>query len=131
MTLEQLFGIAKELHIDVEKRELKQLRAFAVPDGHGAIAYDPAKFGDERELKQAIAHEIGHCFVGAFYRDGDSDERKRACEAAADRWAINALVPLAGLTQAVNDGCNTLQQFAERFDVTEQFMQMALNYYTN
>lgn len=134
MTIERLFQLAAELGIDIDEREMRELKAVSLPaDVVGgrrcAIAIDFKQIPDKREQKQILAHEIAHCLLGLFYRNGDSEARKAACERAADAWAYKALVPLNVLTAAVDSGCTTVEQLAKHFDVTPAFLESAVAYY--
>lgn len=135
MTLERLFQLAAELNIDVDVRELHgeltavSFPAAAVGGERCAIAIDYTKLPDKRERMQVLAHELGHCITGTFYRNGDSEARKAACERAADAWAYKALVPIGVLTTAVESGCTSVEQLARYFGVTETFLERAVAYY--
>ena len=56
---------------------------------------------------------------------------KQKMENRADRWAIRKLIPREEFLSAVAEGCTTVWQLAERFNVTEEFMKKAMCYYTH
>lgn len=50
-------------------------------------------------------------------------------EALARRQAFEMLVPLHALKSATSDGCCTAYEIAERLDVTEEVLELALDHY--
>ena len=51
-------------------------------------------------------------------------------ENRADKWAVNKLIPVDELDQAVEDGHTELWDLADHFGVTEEFMRKAVCWYT-
>ncbi len=78
-----------------------------------------------------LAHELGHCETGAFYSLDSAAETRGRCENRANRWAIKTLVPADELLSALQGGITDLWALAEHFDVTEDFMSKAVDYYKN
>ena len=52
-------------------------------------------------------------------------------ENKADKWAIQALVPVDALDAAIAGGCTELWELADLFDVTEDFIKKAVCYYVH
>ena len=59
------------------------------------------------------------------------DITARRHENRADKWAIQKLIPVSELDDAVAEGCTELWELAERFGVTESFMRKAVCYYVH
>lgn len=77
-----------------------------------------------------IAHEGGHICTGATHKVCSPYDLIEKHEYKANKWAIKKLVPEDELDDAVADGCTDISSLAERFEVTEDFMRMAVCWYT-
>lgn len=94
------------------------------------VGIDPMKLRSETEEKEKLAHELGHCATGAFYNKYAACDIRERHERKADLWAIKMLVPQDELIKALNNCfCTNRFELAEHFGVSEDFMQMALDYY--
>jgi Zn-dependent peptidase ImmA (M78 family) len=76
-----------------------------------------------------LAHELGHLATGAMYSLGADHETVKKRERAAERWAVNALVPYTELLKVLNMGVEDIAGLAERFSVTEEFMEKVIRFY--
>ena len=133
ITLQKLYRMAEEQHIVVDHFPLKKREALAIMDTDGscAIAIDPKKISGEADERNKLSHEMGHCCTGAFYNEySDCDCRQRH-ENRADKWAIEHLIPVDELDDAVAMGCTEIWELAEHFEVSEAFMRKAVCYYTH
>ena len=126
MKLENLYQIADNSDIDVYHFPMKEVISMAIPD---KIAIDVDKINNSIEEKEHLAHELGHCMLHAFYNLNALETRNRM-EARADRWAIKKLLPFSLLKEAVTNGLSEPYELAEHFELTEQFIINAVNYYT-
>lgn len=95
------------------------------------IGIDYSVLADESSLRVHLAHELGHCEVGAFYNRWAACDIRQQHENRADKWAIQQLVPEDELNAAVADGDTEIWSLAEHFDVTEEFMKKAVCWYTH
>lgn len=84
-TLDELLTFAAAHKIRVIEYEFQGILAIALPDG--TIGIDRTKCDSDDEYRNTLAHEVGHIMTRSFYRYGDSDEVRAACEAQADEWA--------------------------------------------
>lgn len=100
-------------------------------DGECFIAIDPLKLRSLRDEKMKLAHEMGHCCTGSFYNQHTACDIRQKHENRANKWAIKRLVPKSALDNAVADGYTDVPSLAEHFDVTEEFMKLAICWYTN
>ncbi len=97
--------------------------------GNCYIGIDPFQIETEAEERVHLAHEIGHCEKGAFYNPYSDLDIRAKHELKADRWAIKRLVPLDDFQNALSNGIIEKWELAERFDVTEGFIERAVEYY--
>ena len=128
-----LYELAEQRDIDVYwysmDSELESLVAEIAP-GHTAIAIDPFKLKSLGDEKYKLAHELGHSLTGSLYRRNTPLDERGRNEQRADRWAIEHLLPFPALKAAVGDGCTQASELAERFDLPQPFIEMAVAYYT-
>ena len=78
----------------------------------------------------ALGHELGHCVTGSFYNRYAARDVMQKHEHRADKWAIEQIVPVDELDEAVAEGHTELWDLAEQFGVTEAFMKKAVCWYT-
>ena len=133
MTLGECYRIAEKKNIAVDRFPLGSREALSLMDEAGRcyIAIDPGKLRDESDERTKLSHELGHCLTGAFYNQYSQFDCRRRHENKADKWAIRQLVPVDDLDNAIAEGCTELWALAERFGVTEPFMQKAVCYYVH
>lgn len=98
--------------------------------GQCFIGMDSSMIEDDADYRVHLAHELGHCKTGAFYNRWAVRDVRQKHEHRADKWAIQKVIPEAELDQAVADGCATIWELANRFNVTEDFMKKAVCLYT-
>ena len=93
------------------------------------IGLNPLMIDTTAEEKVLLAHELGHCMTGAFYNQYSKLDIREKHERRADKWAIKKLIPVDELKRAVKSGRESRYELAEYFNVTEDFMQKAMEYY--
>ncbi|MFU1797499.1 ImmA/IrrE family metallo-endopeptidase [Paenibacillus azoreducens] len=81
------------------------------------------------EKKCVLAEEIGHFHktVGNIV-DQEMIENKKQ-EQTARRWAYEKLVPLDGIIKASKAGVSNRFELADYFDIVEDFVEDAIEYY--
>ena len=132
MTIQALYGLAKEREIAVLQYPMPENGSMSVmlETGTGWIGMDPGvQDGGAGELVH-LAHELGHCVTGSFYNRYAAIDHRQRHENRADKWAIRQLITEDALDEAVAEGCCELWSLADRFGVTEAFMQKAICLYT-
>jgi len=127
MSLEELYIEAADNNIDIDYFPMNSLLSLSLPNGH--IAINAQKIDSFSLEKICLAHEMGHCLTGSFYKIHSPLDVREKHERRADAWAIKKLVPIDKLTQAVEAGYLETWELAEYFDVPGEFMHKALNYY--
>ena len=77
-----------------------------------------------------LAEELGHYYttVGNILDQSSASIRKQ--ERRARIWAYNKMIGLNGIIRAYEHGCRSKSDMADYLDVTEEFLQEAINCYT-
>ena len=133
MTLTELYDISESENVPVYSFQMNECESISVlQDGNCFVAIDPMKLQSETEEKEKLSHELGHCATGAFYNRYAACDIREKHERRANIWSIKKLVPKDELLKALDDCfCANRFELAEHFGVSEDFMQMALDYYLN
>ena len=132
MTLEDLYRHVDSRGIAVDYYLFAHTESLSAPIGDGyVIAVDPTKVRDSADEKVKVGHEAGHCATHSFYSPGEDFCTRQRFENRADKWAIRKLVPKDELEEAVSRGITEPWELAEYFDVTPEFMYMAMWFYEN
>ena len=131
MELLKLYQLADAEHIPVYSFDLPQTHSLSLMnnDGSCAVAIDPFGLNSTKDEKIRLAHELGHCVTGSFYNRYSDFDIKAISEYKADKWAIKKLVPKDELQAAFEQGYTEPWDLAEYFNVTEEFIIKAVNYY--
>lgn len=130
-TLLDLYDLAKEHGTDVYWFDLQTAESLSIisEDGTCTIAMDPFRLCTVAEEKVKLCHELGHCETGSFYNQYAVLESRQKHENRANRWAYKKLIPKDELMKAWLTGYWEPWELAEYFDVTEDFLRNALEYY--
>ncbi len=131
MELLELYQLADAEHIPVYSFDLPQTHSLSLMnnDGSCAVAIDPFGLNSTKDEKIRLAHELGHCVTGSFYNRYSDFDIKAKSEYKADKWAIKKLIPKDELQAAFEQGYTEPWDLAEYFNVTEEFIVKAVNYY--
>ena len=131
MTTQALYDLAKKQNIDVLRFPMERCGSMSVmtPSGACYVGMDPGITGNRE--KTHLAHELGHCVTGSFYNMYAKVDHRRRHENRADKWAINQLIPVDALDDAIAAGDTQLWELAERFGVTEEFVKKAVCYHVH
>ena len=83
------------------------------------------------EKSCVLAEELGHHYttIGNIIDQSNNENRKQELKARA--WAYNEMVGLSGIVKAYEAGCRSRSEAAECLNVTEAFLQEAMEYYRN
>ena len=133
MELRQLYELAEQENIPVLTFPLPETGSMSVMDDTGRcyVGMDPSlRDGDVAE-RVHLSHELGHCITGSFYNIYAAIDHRQRHENRADKWAVQAMIPVEALDDAVAQGCTELWELAERFDVTEDFIKKAVCWYVH
>ena len=128
--LSDLYALAKADSIKVDCFSLDNCQSMSIQDSNGNcyIGIDPMKLESSKEEKVKLAHELGHCVTGAFYNRYSSCDIRGKHEQTANRWAVKKLVPKTELVRLLKKGF-ARWELAEHFEVTEDFINLAIRMY--
>lgn len=129
-TLVELYDYAEKQNIEVISLTTRKAQCMSMIDEYGdcGIGINPFMLKSESDEKVKLAHELGHCETGAFYNMYSPFDIRSKHEYTANKWAIKKLVPEDELKEACKF-CANRWELSQHFEVTEDFMQKALDYY--
>lgn len=78
-----------------------------------------------------LAEELGHHYTSSGNIIDMSVVVNRKQELHARAWAYNRLIGLYGIINAYRSGCKNGYEIAEHLNITEEFLNEALQYYRN
>ena len=134
LKLPSLYKIAERNNIIIDETCPENLISLSVcfPDNSMLIALSKLSQAPKGTTKtECFAHELGHCMTGSFYLGYSPFELRIKHEHTANKWAIQKLIPFSSLIAAAKEGCHERYQFAEYFDVSETFIQKAIDYHAS
>ena len=79
-----------------------------------------------------LAEEIGHFTTGGFHQAEATMNaptaklNRRRAESQARKWAVFKLLPFEKIQAAVDEGISCINELAEYFDVTVEFIKQAI-----
>lgn len=76
-----------------------------------------------------LAEELGHHYTGVGCVLDQADSQNRKQERQARLWAYNKQIGLMGLIRAYEHGCQSRHETADYLEVTEQYLQEAIDCY--
>ena len=133
MELRNLYAFAKQQNIEVFPYPLPETGSLSVMEDSGECYIgmdDSVRDGDVQE-RVHLGHELGHCVTGSFYNIHAAVDCRRKHENKADKWAVQTLIPVEELDDAIAEGCTEVWELAERFGVTEEFIRKTVCYYVH
>ncbi len=126
----KLYNLAEKSGITVDRFSLPENGSVSLlHDGKLYIALD-SNIKTNAEERVCLAHELGHCETLGFYNMYAPIDVRSKHENKADRWAIKRLVPEEKYRRALRNGYTDINSLAEFFDVTDEFMEKAVQYYS-
>lgn len=130
-SLNELYDIAEENEINVMEADCPNCKAISLlsPNGKCYIGMDYEAIKTEREERQYLAHDIGHCVRGAFYNPYSPFSLIEQQEYRADKQAVNYLIPKDKLEEAMKEGYTSTWELSEYFDVDEAYIKKAFWHY--
>ena len=128
MDLLKLYQYAADHDIRVDDFPLTGVKSLSLP---GNIAINETAFESAAEKATCIAHELGHCETGSFYNIHCKYDLWEKHEYRANKWAYLHFLPPDEITLAVKSGITETWELAEYFNVTQQFLNKAIEYYKN
>ena len=133
MELTQLYQLAEQENIPVLPYRLPLTGSMSVMDdaGHCYVGMDPSLRDGGVTERVHLSHELGHCITGSFYNIHAAVDCRQRHENRANKWAIQTLIPVEALDDAIAGGCTEIWELAERFQVTEEFIRKTVCWYVH
>lgn len=95
-----------------------------------AIFLDFTKIQSTRLLRSVCCHELGHAATGALHKVSSPYELVERNEYRANRWTAENYLTQEDFRNAFASGCSELWQLAEYFDLPEQDVKWAFDFWT-
>ena len=133
MEVTALYDFARQENIEVLSFPMEENGSMSIrmEDGQCVIGMDASVRDGNIQERVHLGHEIGHCVTGSFYSIHTAVDCRQRHENRADKWAIQKLIPVEALDDALANGCSEVWELAEHFGVTEDFVRKAVCYYVH
>ena len=133
MRIQRLYDLAQQQNIEVVPFPLPKTGSMSLMEENGRchIGIDPSVKDGSVQERVHLGHELGHCITGSFYNIHATVDCRQRHENRANKWAIQALIPVEALDDAIAEGCTEVWELAERFGVTEEFVRKAVCWYVH
>lgn len=133
MEITALYDFARQQNIEVIPFPMKENGSMSIQmdSGECVIGMDNSITDGAAQERVHLGHELGHCVTGSFYSIHTAVDCRQRHENKADKWAIQALVPVEELDAAIAGGKTEFWELAELFGVTEEFIRKAVCYYVH
>ena len=133
MQTSNLYDFAEQQNIEVLSFPLPGNESMSVmlEDGRCFVGMDESVRDGGVQERVHLSHELGHCITGSFYNRYAAIDYRQRHENRANKWAIQALIPVEELDDAIAEGCTEIWELAERFQVTEAFIRKAVCLYVH
>lgn len=125
MDYETLLDEAVSHQLKVKEKTLNQYNGLIVGNKI-AIRKD---IETETEKSCVLAEELGHYYTSSGDILDQSKPENRKQEHHARLWAYNKMITMDKLANARKSGCRNRYEIAEYLDVTEEFLQEAIDSY--
>jgi len=131
--LTEFYDLAEEEQIPVITYPMKENGSMSLMDSQGNcyIGMDPHILDGGLQETTHLAHELGHCMTGSFYNCYATIDHRKKHENQADKWAIEKLIPVEALDDAIASGHTEIWELADYFGVHEDLMRKAICYYVH
>ena len=133
MQIQNLYDFAKQQNIEVLSYAMPENGSMSVmlEDGSCFIGMDDSLRDGGVQERVHLSHELGHCATGSFYNIYAAIDHRQRHENRANKWAIQRLIPVEKLDDAIAQGCTEVWELADRFQVTEDFIRKAVCFYVH
>ena len=133
MEIAALYDFARQQNIEVIPFPMENSGSMSImlEDGSCVVGMDEAVRDGQVQERVHLGHELGHCATGSFYNIYAAIDHRQRHENKANKWAIQKLIPVDDLDDAVAEGCHEIWELADRFGVTEDLIRKALCYYVH
>lgn len=123
-----MYDLAERDGISIICCDLPENKSVSIPS---YIGIDPFSIETTAEERTHLAHELGHCETGSFYSTFSPLDIRAKHEYRANVWAAKQLIPVNEFYRAIDEGLTQAWELAEYFNVTEDLIKFAADYYAN
>ena len=133
MQIQNLYTLAQQQNIEVLSCSMPRTESMylMLENGSCVIGMDDSVRDGGVQERVHLSHELGHCVTGSFYNIHAAIDHRQRHENRANQWAIQSLIPVEELDNAIAEGCTEVWELAERFQVTEDFIRKAVCFYVH
>ena len=133
MEIPILYALAQQQNIPVYRFPLPNTGSMSLMDEGGQcfIGMDEGVRDGGAQERVHLGHELGHCMTGSFYNRYAAVDCRQRHENQANKGAMQTLIAVEDLDEAVAEGCTEVWELAERFGVTEDFVKKAVCLYVH
>ena len=133
MEIAALYDFAEQQNIEVIPFPMEENGSMSIQTEQGAcfIGMDESIRDGACQERVHLGHELGHCVTGSFYSIHTAVDSRQRHENRADKWAIQTLISVDELDNAIACGCTETWELADHFGVTEEFLRKALCWYVH
>ena len=131
--LNKLYEIAEKEDIKIYNWHIEDCYGcYLNIDKINVIALNYNELGTYIDEKIVLAEELGHYYYDATYTlESTNKVLISKQEYKAKKWSYYTLVPYKSLQSAIIKGFRTLWDLANYFNVTYEYMQNCIDFYTN
>ena len=128
--LESVYESLYQAGVDVDYDNLNGHKAVSLKlQSHYFICVDKKNIINERDEFSALIHEEGHFESGTTHHVFSPYQLVRKHEYCANKRAVLKHIDINELISVLQSGMVYIWQLAEHFDVTEDFMEIAIKIY--
>ena len=132
MNLEYIEELINKENIELINAYLKNSQGlYANYNNIKFIIYDKTKIRNSYEKKQILIEELSHYYYNATYNFNSDLQFINKQEYKAKMESYNLLIPFDKLQLLMQNNSITLYDLADYFEVTVEYMQNAIEFYTN
>ena len=129
--LSKFYSYCRQNDVDIIPYSGSPSAGATLRDGeHYAVFLDFTKIQTTRRYRGVCAHELSHLATGALHRPASPYDLAERNEYRANRHFAQQYLPVKELKEAFRLGFKELWELSEYFDLPEEDIQKALQYWT-
>lgn len=129
MELNKLYLIADKENIPVIPFRMKNKAIIGKVNEKYCIGLNYSKIDNSCEEKELLAEELGHYYHNSFYNSYSDKTLISQKEYRAKKWQCTVLISINDFKNAFKKGLTSLYDISEYFNLSENVVQFAYNYY--
>ena len=114
MQIQNLYDFAKQQNIEVLFHTMPENGSMSLmlEDGRCFVGMDESVRDGGVQERVHLSHELGHCVTGSFYNIYAAVDHRQRHENRANKWAIQTLIPVSELDDAIAEGYTEVWELA-------------------